>query len=255
LTTDKRIRFPSGSYQAFYEGISYKIDPENDIVEMTQRLNPRYSPESREEAVNLADKLGVEKIQKRARLFSKLLLLSILLFLFLMLSPALFSSKSEGFLSAGRFLTIVSEVAFLYMFGYYRAVVNYCMDSYCEKCGKHFVFEEFQAPLIKDESKIDEYTKTLTKYWHCRNCGHEDIIIEPQPIDHHHEKKQGNLKGDTCEECGKEHAIEEYRNIDVLNYALRKKIRYFKCRNCGYHEIRLNKRFRIEVLPKLIKML
>lgn len=246
MTKDKRIRFPSGSYQAFYEGISYEIDPENDIVEMTQKLNPRYTPESREEAVTLANKLGIEKIQNRARLFSRLLLLSIMLFLFLMLLPVLFSAKSEGFfLSAGRFLAIVSEVTFLYMFGYYRAAVNYCMDSYCEKCGKHFVFEEFQAPLLKEESRINAYTKTLTQYWHCRNCGHEDIKIEPQPIDHHHEKIQGNLKEDTCEECGKEHAIEEYRNVDVLNYALRKKIRYFKCRNCGYHEIRLNKRFKI----------
>lgn len=245
MARDKRIRFPSGSYQAVYDGVSYRIDPENNIVEMSQRLNPRYSPESREEAVNLANKLGPEKIKKRASIFSKLLLLSILLFLFLMLFPEFFSAQSEGLLSAGRFLTIVSEVVFLYMFGYYRAVVSYFTDSYCEKCGKHFVFEEFQAPLVKEESKIDTYTKTLTQYWHCRNCGHEDIKIEPQPIDHHREKKHGYLKEDTCEECGKEHAIEEYRNVDVLNHALRKKIRYFKCRNCGYHEIRLIKRFRI----------
>ncbi|WP_292391567.1 hypothetical protein [Methanosarcina sp. UBA5] len=246
MAKDKRIRFPSGSYQAFCEGIRYKIDPENDIVEMTQKLNPRYSPESREEAVNLANKHGVEKIQKRARLFSKLLLLSILLFLFLMFFPANFSANSKNFfISAGRFLTIVSEIIFLYMFGYYRAMMNYCTDSYCEKCGKHFVFEEFQAPLVKEESKIDVYTKTLTQYWHCRNCGHEAIKIELQSIDHHHEKRQGNLKEDTCEECGEEHAIEEYRNIDVLNYVLKKKIRYFKCRNCGYHEIRLSKWFRI----------
>jgi transcription elongation factor Elf1 len=245
LTKDKRIRFPSGSYQAFYEDISYRIDPENDTVEMTQRLNPRYSSESREEAVNLANKLGIENIQKRARLFLKLLLLSILLFLFLVIFPAYFSIESEGFLSVGKFLTIVSEIAFLYMFGYYRAAVNYCMDSYCEKCGKHFVFEEFEAPLVKEVSKIDAYTKTLTRYWHCRNCGHKDIKVEPRSINHHHEKKQGNLREDTCEECGKEHSIEEYRNIDVLNYALKKKIRYFKCRNCGYHEIRLNKKFKI----------
>lgn len=246
MTKDKRIRFPSGSYHAFYDGINYKIDPENDIVEMTQRLNLRYSPESKEEAVNLANKLGAEKVKKRARLSSRLLLLSVLSFLFLMFFPALISTKSESFfLSAGRFLAIVSEVTFLYMFGYYRAAVNYCTDSYCKKCGKNFVFEEFQAPLIKEESRINAYTKTLTQYWHCRNCGHEDIKVEPQHIDHHHEKIKGNLKEDTCEECGKEHAIEEYRNIDVLNYVLRKKIRYFKCRNCGYHEIRLNKRFKI----------
>ncbi|MDD2614696.1 MAG: hypothetical protein PHH67_04090 [Methanosarcina sp.] len=246
MTKDKRIRFPSGSYQAFYEGISYKIDPENDIVEMTQRLNPRYNSESREEAVNLANKLGVEKIQKRARLFLIFLLLSILLFLFLVFFPAYFSAKSESFfLSAGRFVAIVSEVVFLYMFGYYRSIVNYCTDSYCERCNKHFVFEEFEAPLVKEVSKIDVYSKTLTQYWHCRNCGHKDIKVQPQPIDHRHEKRQVNLEDDICEECGKEHALEEYRNIDVLNYALKKKIRYFKCINCGYHEIRLNKRLKI----------
>lgn len=246
MTKDKRIRFPSGSYQAFYEGVLYKIDPENDTVEMTQKLNPRYSPESSEEAFNLANKLGVEEIEKRARLFSKLLLISILLFLFLMFFPAQPSTKSESFLlSAGRFLTIVSEIVFLYMFGYYRAITNYCMDSYCEKCRKHLVFEEFQVPLVKEESKIDAYTKTLTQYWHCINCGREDIKVEPQYIDHHHEKRQDNLKEDTCEECGEEHALEEYRNMDVLNYIFKKKIRYFKCRNCGYHEIRISKRFRI----------
>lgn len=246
MEKDKRIRFPSGSYQAFYKGIRYKIDPENDIVEMTQTLNPRYSPESREEAVNLVNKLGVEQIQNRARLFSKLFLLSVLLFLFLMYFHVYFSAKAESFLlSAGRFLTIVSEIIFLYMFGYYRAITNYCTDSYCEKCGKHLVFEEFQAPLIKEESKIDAYTKTLTQYWHCINCGHEDIKVEPQHLDHHHENRKDNLKEDTCEECGEEHAMEEYRNIDVLNYILKKRIRYFKCRNCGYHEIRLSKRFRI----------
>ena len=58
-------------------------------------------------------------------------------------------------------------------------------------------------------------------------------------------KNNTALKEDTCEECGKEHAIEEYRNVDVLNYATRKKIRYFKCRHCGYHEIR----FRMKILP------
>jgi hypothetical protein len=244
LVKDRRIRFPSGLYQAFYKGISYKIDPENNVVEMTQRLNPRYSPESKDEAVNLANKHGIEKIQKRASLFSKLLFLSILLFLFLMFVPSYFSVKSENFFfSAGKYLTIVSEIVFLYMFGYYRAAMNYCTDSYCKKCGKHFVFEEFQPPIVKEESKADAYTKTLIQYWHCRNCGHEDIKVEPQPIDHHYEKRQTHSIEDTCKECGKEHAIEEYRNIDVLNYVFRKKIRYFKCRSCGYHEIRLTKRF------------
>ncbi len=242
MTKDERIRFPPGSYQALHKGICYRIDPENDIVEMTQKLKFKYSPESKDETINLVNKLGVEKIQKRLGLFSELLVISILLFLFLTLFPTYFPGKSENLLNVGRFLTVVSEIAFLYMFGHYKATMNYYRDSYCEKCGKYFVFQEFQAPLMKEESKTDAYTKTLTKHWRCKKCGYEDIKVEPQPIGHHYEEKQHSLKEDTCEECGKEHAIEEYRNVDVLNYATRKKIRYFKCRHCGYHEIRLNKK-------------
>jgi DNA-directed RNA polymerase subunit M/transcription elongation factor TFIIS len=118
--------------------------------------------------------------------------------------------------------------------------VNYYRDSYCEKCGNHLVFEEFQAPLIKQESKSTGYTKTFTAFWRCKNCGYEDIKVEPQPIDHHHGIKQSTLEAHTCEECGKKHAIQEYRNVDVLRSVARKKIRYFKCIYCGYHEIKLN---------------
>ena len=126
------------------------------------------------------------------------------------------------------------------MFGCCNVTMNYYKDSHCEKCGKYFVFEEFQAPLLKEESKTNAYIRTLTKYWRCKNCGYEDIKVEPQHIDHHYREKQPRLKEDKCEECGKEHAIEEYRNVDLLNYFVRKKIRYLKCRYCGYHEIRLH---------------
>jgi hypothetical protein len=240
LAKDERIRFPSGSYQALHEGICYKINPENDVVEMIHRLNFKYRPESKEEAINLVNALGVEKIQKRARLFSKLLITSILLFLFLTFFQALFADKPEGVLPVGKFITVTLEIAFLYMYSYYNVKVNYYRDSHCEKCGKYFVFEEFQAPLIKEESKNDAYKRTLTRYWRCKNCGHEDIKSESQPINYHHEEKQNDLKEDACEECGKKHAIEEYRNVEVLKFAARKKIRYLKCRYCGYHEIRFH---------------
>lgn len=240
MAKDERIRFPSGSYQALYKGICYRIDPENDAVEMTKRLNLRYSPESKEAAINLVNELGAERIKKRVNIFSKLLLASILLFLFLTLLPVLFSGKSEALLSVGRFITVISEIAFLYMFGCCNVTMNYYKDSHCEKCGKYFVFEEFQAPLLKEESKTNAYIRTLTKYWRCKNCGYEDIRVEPQHIDYHFGKRQPILKEDKCEECGKEHAIEEYRNVDLLIYFVRKKFRYLKCRYCGYHEIRLN---------------
>ena len=242
MAKEERIRFPPGSYQAVHDGISYKIDPESDVVETTQRLKMKYSPESKEEALNLVNKIGVQEIQKRASLFLKLLVISILVFLFLVIYPLRFSAPSENILSIGRFLTVTLEVAFLYMFGYYSAKVNYYNDSHCKICGKNFVFEEFQAPLVKDESKKDAYTKTLTKYWYCKNCGYEDISVEPQPINYHREKKQQKLKDDTCEVCGKENAIEEYRDADVLKHSIIKKMRYFKCKYCNYHEIKLHRK-------------
>lgn len=242
MTKDERIRFPSGSYQTLHKGICYKIDPAYDTVEMTKRLNLRYSPDSRDEAISLVSELGVERIQRRVSIFSKLLIGSILVFLFLTLFPVFFSTKSETFLSWGKFITLISEISFLYMFGCCNVTMNYYKDSHCEQCGKYFVFEEFQAPLLKEISKTNAYIRTLTKYWHCKSCGYEDIKVEPQRIDHHYGRKQPSLDEDKCEECGREHAIEEYRNVDVLNSVIRKKIRYFKCKYCGYHEIRLHKK-------------
>lgn len=242
MAKDERIKFPSGSHQALHKGICYKIDPVNDTVEMTKRLNLRYSPESRDEAVNRVNELGAERIKRRVSIFSKLLIGSILVFIFLTLFPVFFSTKSETILSWGKFITLVSEISFLYMFGCCNVTMNYYKDSHCEKCGKYFVFEEFQAPLLKEISKTNAYIRTLTKYWHCKNCGYEDIKVESQHIDHHYGRKQPILEEDKCEECGREHAIEEYRNVDVLNSLVRKKIRYFKCKYCGYHEIRLHKK-------------
>jgi hypothetical protein len=247
LIKAERIRFPSGSFQALYKGICYKIDLKSDVVEMTRRLNLSYSPESKEEALYLVKKLGAEIIKKRVNLFSKLLLASILLFLFLTVLPFFSSTGSENSLSVGKFLILILEVSFLYLFGCSRATMNYYRDSHCEKCGKYFVFEEFQAPILKEVSKTNSYIKTLTNYWRCKNCGYEKIKVESQHIDHYYGKKQLNLQEDTCEECGREHALVEYRNVDVLNFLLRKKIRYLKCKHCNYHEIRLDKKFLVDM--------
>lgn len=242
MTKEERIRFPSGSCHALHKGICYKIDPENDTVEMTKRLYLRYSPESRDEAENRVYELGAENIKKRVSIFSKLLIVSILLFIFLTIFPIFFSTISENIISWGKFLILVSEISFLYMFGCCKATMNYYKDSHCEKCGKYFVFEEFQAPLLKEISKTNAYIRTLTNYWHCKNCGYEDIKVELQQIDHHFGERQPSLEKDKCEECGREHAIEEYRKVDILDTFLGKKIRYFKCKYCGYREIRLHKK-------------
>lgn len=243
MAKDECIKFPAGSYQALHEGVCYKIDPEKDVVEMTQKLNFKYSPESKEETFNLFNKLGAKEVQKRASLFSILLIISILLFIFLTIIQAQSAEKFQSYLSAGKFLTVTSEVAFLYMFAHYRVITNYYKDSYCKNCGKYLVFEEYQAPLLKEESKVDSYTKTLKKHWRCKNCGYEDIRIEPNPVNHRYEKSQ-RRKECTCTECGKEHALEEYRNADVLTHASKKRIRYFKCKYCGYHEIRLHRKIK-----------
>jgi len=243
LAKDKRIRFPPGSYQVLHDGVCYKIDPEGDAVKMTQRLNPKYGPESKKEATTLFNKIGAEEVRKKASLFSKLLFISVVTFLVLAAFQIIFSTRSEFFLSWGRFATLVLEIAFLYKFGYYNAMLNYYRDSHCEKCGKYFVFEEFKLPLVKEESRADNYTKTVTKHWRCKNCGHEDIKVEVQPVKHQHKEKTLHEKEDTCEECGKKHAMEEYRNVDVLYYIARKTVRYLKCKHCGYREIRLKVKF------------
>ena len=151
MAKDERIRFPSGSYQALYKGICYRIDPENDAVEMTKRLNLRYSSESKEAAINLVNELGAERINKRVNIFSKLLLASILLFLFLTLLPVLFSGKSEALLSVGRFITVISEIAVLHQLD--QKIIY-----------PHYDFKYLTEKYFEIGMKLNDFSIQLVKY-------------------------------------------------------------------------------------------
>ncbi|WP_440948668.1 hypothetical protein ACSAZL_10795 [Methanosarcina sp. T3] len=102
--------------------------------------------------------------------------------------------------------------AFFYLSTNYDFAMEYYMDSYCKNCGQHLVLEEFQAHLMKEESRTDTCVKTLTRYWCCKNCGYKDIKIEPQYMSHHYGKKLKKSKGYTCKQCGRAGAIEEYQD-------------------------------------------
>jgi hypothetical protein len=238
----KRIKFLPGSYQAMHKGICYKIDPKSDTVEMTVKLkNFKYKSRDKEWCTNLINHFGVEKVQKKARTFLKLLLASILLFLFVTFFPTFIPEKLKNFLLAGKILLIIFGIVLFFKTLKYKEAIEYYGDSYCEKCEKHLVLEEFQNPLLKEESRTDAYIKTFIRYWRCKNCGYENTKVEPQYINHHYERKLHKLKNDTCKQCDRLNAIEEYRFADVIRDSNSETKRiYYRCKFCDYHEVKID---------------
>lgn len=231
------VRFPPGSNQVLHGGIYYKIDPYSDMVEITQKLNFKYSPRGKEKAINLVNGLGAEEVQKRAGLFSKLIFIFMILFFLL----AFFPWKFGDIRFAGLIVTAVIGIVSFYLSVNYDSAMEYYKDSYCKNCGRYFVLEEFQAPLMKDESRNDTYEKTRTGYWRCKNCGYKDIKVESQHVSHYYGKKPKKSKSHKCKHCGRASAIEEYRSADIIRdpYSESKR-RYYRCRYCDYHEIKIN---------------
>lgn len=235
----ERISFLPGSYQAMHDGICYKIDPSSDVVEMTQKLNFKYSLYDKEKAINLINNFGLEGIQKRVKLFRRFFdIFTILVIILLIYS--VFSSWRSSNVIVGIILASIVGVSLLTWIGGYNSAIKYYTDSFCKKCGKCFALEEVKTPFMKEESRTDTYTKTITRYWHCKNCGYNDTKVEPQYVNHRYKKRLHKLKGDNCKQCGKSNAIEEYRIADVARGSDSVDTRrYYRCRYCGYHEIKI----------------
>jgi len=237
------IRFPPGSYQAPYEGICYKINPYSDTVETTQKLSVKYSSQEKKKTINLVNWVGEEEIQKRSKLLSKLALV----FLILSFTIMFFPHKYGGFRSAGITLTFLMGIVSLYLSINYDSAMEYYMDSYCKNCGQHLVLEEFQVPLMKNKSRNDTHETTLTRYWRCKNCGYKDIKVESQHVSHHQGKKPAKSKSHRCRHCGRVSALEEYRTADIIKDSYSEiKRRYYRCRYCGYHEIKINEEIYVD---------
>jgi len=235
------IRFPPKARQVLHKNICYKIDPYSDVVEMIQKLDFKYSLKGKEKAINLVSALEVKEIQKRAKILPKLLYILILTFLFLTVFPTFFTEKFNDFLFAGKILIAVAGIIFFYLSYSYDFAMEYYKDSYCDKCGKHLVLEEFQPPIMKEESRTDTYTKSRISYWRCKNCGYKHTKVEPEHTGHHYEKKLHKSKGNKCIHCGRANAVEEYRIGDIIRdiYSETKR-RYYRCKYCGYHEIKIH---------------
>lgn len=206
---------------------------------MTQKLNFKYSFYDKEEAVNLVNNFGIKGVQKRVKLFQKLFIFLMVLSLSLLFYSILFSWKSSSIYTEIILITIML-FAFLTRIRNYNTSIKYYTDSFCKKCGKSFALEEVKTPFMKEESRTTTYTKTITRYWHCKNCGSNNTKVENQCVSHHYKRKLHKLKGDNCKHCGEANAIKEYRIADVVraydNVGTR---RYYRCRYCGYHEIKI----------------
>lgn len=206
---------------------------------MTQKLNFKYSPYDKDRAINLINDLGIEGIRKRVKLFQKSIFFFIILSAFLIFCSVIFSWKSSNVI-AGIILASIVVAFLLTWIGDYNSTIKYYADSCCKRCGKLFAVEEVKTPFIKEESRTDTYTKTLTRYWHCKNCGYDDTKVEPQYVNHRYLKKLNKLKDDKCGHCGRANAIKEYRIADIVRGSDSVDTRrYYRCRYCGYHEIKI----------------
>jgi len=194
--------------------------------------------------------------EKRARIYGDLLeslSLILLLFLIILLIAVWISGKScaQIFLNqAGLssnilwYLILATVTAFFFFCGLgsrYENAVNYYISSRCTNCSRDFAREEFKRPLLKEVSTPEKYEITRTRYWKCKFCGLEDYRTEELDYNNHKGKK-GKQKKSTCRVCKREFSMLEYRDPDVKRKSNEETtVRHYKCLNCGFREITIEK--------------
>lgn len=247
----KRLGFPQGEYKRCLDGSCYELNTENEtlIITSEEEIPPHID---QEEAVRVIEKWG----EKKARIYGDLLgFLSLILLLFLIILLIAIWASGKGWAQillnqtglSGNILwySILATIIALFFFGglgsKYTNAVNYCISSKCKNCSRNFALEEFKKPLFKEVSTLDKYEITRTRYWKCKLCGIEDYRTEKLNYDNHKGKKS-KQKGDTCRICKKEFAMSEYRNPDVKRKSSEETtVRHYKCLNCGFREITVEK--------------
>lgn len=248
----KRLEFPQGEYKRYLDGSCYELDPENDILTITSEgKTPLHIDE--EAAARVIEKVG----EKKARIYGDVLgFLSLILLLFLVTALLLITNWAAGkdcayfILNYIGFsgnvlwysiLAILAITAALLFFGSlgskYTNAVNYYLSTKCKSCSRNFAFKEFKKPLFKEISTLDRYEITMTRYWKCKFCGIESCRIDSLDYNNH-KGKRNDQKEDFCRICFSKSAMREYRDPDVkeeLN--LETTVRHYKCSNCGFREI------------------
>jgi hypothetical protein len=123
----------------------------------------------------------------------------------------------------------------------YTDAVAYYKSSRCKNCNRDFALEEFKDPQVTEVSTLDKYKITRTRYWKCKFCVTEDYRTEE--LDHNnHKGKKSKQERSTCRVCKKEFVVSEYRDPDVKKVGdVETTVRHYKCLNCGFREISIEK--------------
>jgi len=199
-------------------------------------------------APSLVSNFGEEKISASAELFSYMFPPLLVMFSFLF----------SGFLSSNLGVPLWVDT-FIVVFGIalgvlavalgeqFSRVADYHRDTRCGECCEPFACEEFEKPDVKELSTPHSYSVKITRYWKCKNCGHEEARTGSEGI--------VTCKGDpgvftprkiSCRACGKNAACEEFKRPDVKE--IKKKFwagvtttRYYRCKYCGHEDFEVKK--------------
>lgn len=121
-----------------------------------------------------------------------------------------------------------------------KNVDKYCKDTFCQKCGKDFAYEEIKEPEIKETSTFEDYIITITRHWRCKHCGDEILKTEIMDI-YKHKGEKSKVPAENCKKCGNKSTINEYKKPDIKELRYKDTIiRHYKCTYCNHHEIMIN---------------
>ncbi|WP_440953910.1 hypothetical protein ACSAZK_09400 [Methanosarcina sp. Mfa9] len=199
-------------------------------------------------APSLVSNFGEERISAASELFSYMFPPLLVMFSFLF----------SGFLSSNLGVPLWVDT-FIVVFGIalgvlavvlgeqFSRIADYHRDARCRACCEPFACEEFEIPDVKELSTPHSYSVKITRYWKCKNCGHEEARTGSEGI--------VTFKGNpgvftpqkmSCRVCGKNAACEEFKRPDVKEikqkfWALITTTRYYRCKHCGQEDIKVEK--------------
>jgi len=248
-------------YKRQYNDVSYTLDVDTETLYITYRGKIN-SFLFKNKVFYLIKLLGKEKIHAAANVFIPLsgfillllFFLSLLIpvsFLSILIPLPLFFENHLGILNDfpgylvvwvlfGLFaITIISS----YIGVFLEKLDIYCKDTFCNRCGKDFAYEESKKPEIKEMSTFEDYIITITRFWKCKYCGNEDSKTNMLNINKYKGEKS-KLPEEKCKKCGYKSVMSEYKRPDIKEVKYTDTIiRHYKCRHCGYHEIMINEEF------------
>lgn len=235
----KRLGFPQGKYKRCLDNSCYEMNTYTETLTITSKGEIR-SFYQKDKAPQLIEEWGKEK----ARLFGSLFGFLSVTILFITILVCVIRSDID-FFRQYILVFVLAGIGLTIYFGnlsrQYTDSVIYYESSRCKNCARDFALEEFKDPLITEVSTLDKYKIMRTRYGKCKFCGTEDYRTEELDYNNHKGKKS-KQKNPTCRSCNKKFAMLEYRDPDVKRKSDEETtIRHYKCLNCGFREITIEK--------------